>query len=186
MLARADDGRRACDVRAVPSPADYVHRAGRVGRVGQLARGTVTSVLCAAEVPELLELGLGLVRVQKRGEAAGAAAAEEDLARIGEAVPLGDCLKQKAEDTPASASAATSKPAAPSPNPEALNAEIDALLGRVTTPNDREADFEAFVLEHGEAREEELMQLFQKRCLRHEALYEPAARERPPTRPPQP
>ena len=57
------------------------------------------------------------------------------------------------------------------------NAEIDALLGRVTTPNDREADFEAFVLEHGEAREEELMQLFQKRCLRHEALYEPAARE---------
>ena len=41
----------------VGSAADYVHRAGRVGRVGQLARGTVTSVLCAAEVPELLALG---------------------------------------------------------------------------------------------------------------------------------
>jgi len=41
----------------VGSPADYVHRAGRVGRVGQLARGVVTSVLCAAEVGELLQLG---------------------------------------------------------------------------------------------------------------------------------
>ena len=41
----------------VGSAADYVHRAGRVGRVGQLARGRVTSVLCAAEVPELLALG---------------------------------------------------------------------------------------------------------------------------------
>ena len=44
----------------VGSPADYVHRAGRVGRVGQVARGTVTSVLCAAEVPELLDLGKAL------------------------------------------------------------------------------------------------------------------------------
>ena len=41
----------------VGSAADYVHRAGRVGRVGQLARGRVTSVLCASEVPELLSLG---------------------------------------------------------------------------------------------------------------------------------
>lgn len=41
----------------VGSPADYVHRAGRVGRVGQLGRGTVLSVLCPAEVPELLALG---------------------------------------------------------------------------------------------------------------------------------
>ena len=41
----------------VGSPADYVHRAGRVGRVGQLSRGTVMSVLCPAEVPELLALG---------------------------------------------------------------------------------------------------------------------------------
>jgi superfamily II DNA/RNA helicase len=40
-----------------PQPADYVHRAGRVGRVGQLGRGTVLSVLCPAEVPELLALG---------------------------------------------------------------------------------------------------------------------------------
>jgi hypothetical protein len=56
-------------------------------------------------------------------------------------------------------------------------AEIDALLGRVTTPLDREADLEAFVLEHGAAHEEALMQFFQKRCLRQEALYEPVARE---------
>merc|ERR1719440_2690452 len=41
----------------VGSPADYVHRAGRVGRVGQLARGSVVSVLCAAEVGDLLALG---------------------------------------------------------------------------------------------------------------------------------
>lgn len=41
----------------IGSPADYVHRAGRIGRVGQLSRGTVTSILCAAEVPELLALG---------------------------------------------------------------------------------------------------------------------------------
>lgn len=55
--------------------------------------------------------------------------------------------------------------------------EIDALLGRVTKPLDREADLEAFVLEHGAAKEEELLQFFQKRCLRQEALYEPVARE---------
>ena len=41
----------------VGSAADYVHRAGRVGRVGQLARGSVVSVLCAAEVADLLSLG---------------------------------------------------------------------------------------------------------------------------------
>lgn len=56
-------------------------------------------------------------------------------------------------------------------------AEIDALLGRVTKPMNREAELEAFVLEHGAAREEELLQFFQKRCLRQEALYEPVARE---------
>jgi hypothetical protein len=56
-------------------------------------------------------------------------------------------------------------------------AEIDALLGRVTTPVDREADLEAFVLEQGASHEEELMQFFQKRCLRQEALFEPVARE---------
>jgi aminoglycoside phosphotransferase (APT) family kinase protein len=55
--------------------------------------------------------------------------------------------------------------------------EIDALLGRVTKPLDREAELEAFVLEHGAAKEEELLQFFQKRCLRQEALYEPVARE---------
>ena len=56
-------------------------------------------------------------------------------------------------------------------------AEIDALLGRVTKPLNREADFETFVLEQGASKEEELLQFFQKRCLRHEALYEPVARE---------
>lgn len=56
-------------------------------------------------------------------------------------------------------------------------AEIDALLGRKTKPLDREADFETFVLEQGASKEEELLQFFQKRCLRHEALYEPVARE---------
>ena len=57
------------------------------------------------------------------------------------------------------------------------NAEIDALLGRTTQPLDREADLEAFVLEHGAANEEALLRFFQKRCLRHEALFEPVARE---------
>ena len=56
-------------------------------------------------------------------------------------------------------------------------AEIDALLGRVTAPGDREAELEAFVLEHGASREAELLQLFQKRCLRNEALFAPVARE---------
>ena len=56
-------------------------------------------------------------------------------------------------------------------------AEIDKLLGRVTKPLNREADLEAFVMEHGAAKEDELLQLFQKRCLRHEALFEPVARE---------
>ena len=55
--------------------------------------------------------------------------------------------------------------------------EIDKLLGRKTTPNDREAELERFVLEQGEKHEVELMQLFQKRCLRQEALYAPVARE---------
>lgn len=57
------------------------------------------------------------------------------------------------------------------------NAEIDALLGRKTSPVDREAELEAFVLEKGAANEEALLKLFQKRCLRHEALFEPVARE---------
>jgi hypothetical protein len=56
-------------------------------------------------------------------------------------------------------------------------AEIDALLGRKTKPMDREAELERFVLEQGEKHEVELMQLFQKRCLRQEALFEPVARE---------
>ncbi len=56
-------------------------------------------------------------------------------------------------------------------------AEIDALLGRVTKPMNREAELEAFVMEKGEAEEVALMQFFQKRCLRQEALFEPVARE---------
>jgi len=56
-------------------------------------------------------------------------------------------------------------------------AEIDKILGRVTNPLHREAEFEAFVLKHGAKREEELLQFFQKRCLRQEALMGPAMRE---------
>ncbi|MBY0401569.1 phosphotransferase family protein [Myxococcota bacterium] len=56
-------------------------------------------------------------------------------------------------------------------------AEIDKLLGRKTTPIHREAELERFVLEQGAKNEVELMQLFQKRCLRQEALYAPVARE---------
>lgn len=56
-------------------------------------------------------------------------------------------------------------------------AEIDALLGRATTPQDREAELEAFVLEHGADREAELMQLFSRRCLRQEAIMGPTLRE---------
>lgn len=55
--------------------------------------------------------------------------------------------------------------------------EIDKLLKRKTTPMNREAELEQFVLQHGEKHEVELMQLFEKRCLRQEALYAPVARE---------
>lgn len=41
----------------VGKPVDYLHRAGRVGRVGQSARGQVLSVLESEEVPQLLALG---------------------------------------------------------------------------------------------------------------------------------
>mmetsp|Transcript_39381 Transcript_39381/g.124224 ORF Transcript_39381/g.124224 Transcript_39381/m.124224 type:complete len:449 (+) Transcript_39381:113-1459(+) len=41
----------------VGSAADYVHRAGRVGRIGQRERGAVLSLLLPAEVPQLLQLG---------------------------------------------------------------------------------------------------------------------------------
>jgi len=44
----------------VGSAADYLHRAGRIGRIGQSERGAVVSVLQPAEVPELLELGAKL------------------------------------------------------------------------------------------------------------------------------
>jgi aminoglycoside phosphotransferase (APT) family kinase protein len=56
-------------------------------------------------------------------------------------------------------------------------AEIDRLLGRVTKPQDREAELEAFVLAKGAEHEVELLQLFQKRCLRHEALMGESMRE---------
>ncbi|MAG29960.1 MAG: hypothetical protein CL908_03585 [Deltaproteobacteria bacterium] len=56
-------------------------------------------------------------------------------------------------------------------------AEIDVLLARRTAPQDREADLETFVLEKGAANEETLLQFFQKRCLRREALFAPVARE---------
>jgi len=41
----------------VGAPVDYLHRAGRIGRVGQSERGAVVSVLGPAEVPQLLALG---------------------------------------------------------------------------------------------------------------------------------
>ena len=57
------------------------------------------------------------------------------------------------------------------------NAAIDSLLGRVTAPSSREAELETFVLEKGAENEEALLRLFQKRCLSHEALFAPVARE---------
>ncbi len=56
-------------------------------------------------------------------------------------------------------------------------AEVDRLLGRKTRPLDREAELEAFVLEQGASRETELLELFQKRCLRQEALMGDSMRE---------
>ena len=44
----------------VGSAADYQHRAGRIGRIGQAARGRVLSVLRPSEVPDLLALGEAL------------------------------------------------------------------------------------------------------------------------------
>mmetsp|Transcript_13359 Transcript_13359/g.35542 ORF Transcript_13359/g.35542 Transcript_13359/m.35542 type:complete len:123 (+) Transcript_13359:1-369(+) len=41
----------------IGSAADYLHRAGRVGRIGQARRGEVLSILGAAELPQLLLLG---------------------------------------------------------------------------------------------------------------------------------
>ena len=41
----------------VGSAADYLHRAGRVGRIGQSARGAIVSILQPIEVPSLLTLG---------------------------------------------------------------------------------------------------------------------------------
>ena len=38
----------------VGSAADYLHRAGRVGRIGQSELGRIISVLQPAEVPQLL------------------------------------------------------------------------------------------------------------------------------------
>ena len=34
----------------VGSPDDYVHRAGRIGRIGQAGRGAVVSILAESEV----------------------------------------------------------------------------------------------------------------------------------------
>jgi len=55
--------------------------------------------------------------------------------------------------------------------------EIDAMLGRATTPGDREADFEAYVLEQGADHEEALLRFFYKRCVRQEALVGSSLRE---------
>ena len=44
----------------VGSAADYLHRAGRVGRIGQSELGRIISVLQPAEVPELLDLSTQL------------------------------------------------------------------------------------------------------------------------------
>lgn len=55
--------------------------------------------------------------------------------------------------------------------------EIDRLLGRVTPPQDREAELESFAIEQGAAREAELLALFYRRCLRQEALLQPVLRE---------
>ena len=41
----------------VGSAADYLHRAGRVGRIGQDRQGEVLSILSETELPQLVELG---------------------------------------------------------------------------------------------------------------------------------
>ena len=52
----------------VGSAADYLHRAGRIGRIGQSGRGRVVSVLQPAEVTELLALGTQLAFTPRERE----------------------------------------------------------------------------------------------------------------------
>ena len=75
----------------VGSPADYVHRAGRVGRVGQLARGSVVSVLCAAEEADLLNLGRELqFKPKERVAPAPAEPLNEDMSQEEQVQALSD------------------------------------------------------------------------------------------------
>ena len=68
----------------VGSAADYLHRAGRIGRIGQSERGAVVSVLQPTEVPELLDLATKLRFVpSERALAAPPPLSDENDARDG-------------------------------------------------------------------------------------------------------
>lgn len=86
----------------VGSAADYVHRAGRVGRVGQLSRGIVTSVLTAAEVPELHQLGEVLQFTPAKVDPPPPTALEGDLSQADAVQVLSDTynLYEAADEPP--------------------------------------------------------------------------------------
>jgi superfamily II DNA/RNA helicase len=74
----------------VGSHADYVHRAGRVGRIGQRERGAVVSVLLPSEVAQLEELGGALQFTPRLVEMAEPAPLAERL--VGEGAAAGDAF----------------------------------------------------------------------------------------------
>ena len=61
--------------------ADYVHRAGRVGRIGQQAAGAVVSIVSAAEEGALLDLGRELEFTPQIVEPPNSTLVEDDEVR---------------------------------------------------------------------------------------------------------
>ncbi len=90
ILVTTTDATRGLDFPAVThvfnmgvvgSSADYVHRAGRVGRVGQLRRGDVISIVERSEVSQLLSLGSDLRFEPLEAELPEAASLSESMTK---------------------------------------------------------------------------------------------------------
>lgn len=81
------------------SAADYVHRTGRVGRVGHTAAGTMTSVVTQTELPALraaaAAAGVALAELDAHAALAGAASGDGSIDGDGPAL---DDVKRNLED----------------------------------------------------------------------------------------